>query len=220
MPIVEDQQLYNKVKREADRVYGKPSAYKSGWIVKTYKQRGGTYLDDNKSKDLKRWFKEEWGDIGGQEYPVYRPFKRVSKDTPLTASEIDPQQAKEQIALKQQIKGEANLPKFKAKGEGLSQRIKAEEIKRFSDPDQVAKMAKKYFGKDVPIYLSTKKDKKYMVQDPNGKWVHFGQMGYEDFTKHRDEQRRNNYLNRSRNIRGNWKENKYSPNNLSIHILW
>lgn len=220
MPIVEDKQLYNKVKREADRVYGKPSAYKSGWIVKTYKQRGGTYLDDNKSKDLKRWFKEEWGDIGGQEYPVYRPFKRVSKDTPLTANEIDPQQAREQIALKQQIKGEANLPKWKAKGEGLSQRIKAEEIKKFSDPDQVVKMAKKYFKDDIQVYLSTKKDKKYMVQDPNGKWVHFGQMGYEDFTKHRDEQRRNNYLNRSKNIRGNWKDNPYSPNNLSIHILW
>lgn len=220
MPIVEDQQLYNKVKREADRVYGKPSAYKSGWIVKTYKQRGGTYLNDNKTKDLKRWFKEEWGDIGGQEYPVYRPFKRVSKDTPLTASEIDPKQAKKQIALKQQIKGEANLPKWEAKGEGLSQRIKAEEIKKYSDPIQVEKMAKKYFGYDKPVYLSTKKDKKYMVQDDKGRWVHFGQMGYEDFTKHRDEKRRENYLNRSRNIRGNWKENKYSPNNLSIHILW
>ena len=113
MPIVEDQQLYNAVKRDADRVYGKPSAYKSGWIVRTYKQRGGTYADDNKSKDLKRWFKEDWKDIGGQDYPVYRPTKRVSKDTPLTADEIDPIQAKKQIALKQKIKGEANLPKFK-----------------------------------------------------------------------------------------------------------
>lgn len=220
MPIVEDKQLYNKVKREADRVYGKPSAYKSGWIVKTYKQRGGTYLDDNKSKDLKRWFKEEWGDIGGQEYPVYRPFKRVSKDTPLTASEIDPTQAKKQIALKQKIKGEANLPKFKAKGEGLSQRIKAEEIKKYSNPDEVVRKAKEYFKDDIPVYLSTKKDKKYMVQDPNGKWVHFGAFGMEDYTKHKDEKRRTSYLKRSTNIKGKWKDNPYSPNNLSIHILW
>lgn len=97
---------------------------------------------------------------------------------------------------------------------------KSEEILQYSNPLQVVKMARKYFGKYIPIYISTKKDKKYMVQDPNGKWVHFGQMGFEDFTKHMDEKRRNNYLNRSRNIRGNWKDNPYSPNNLSINILW
>lgn len=41
--IPKDKNLYNKVKAEADKVYGKPSAYKSGWIVKTYKERGGEY---------------------------------------------------------------------------------------------------------------------------------------------------------------------------------
>ena len=112
MPIIEDPKLYESVKRKADNIYGKPSAYKSGWIVKTYKQMGGTYKDDNKPKDLKRWFKEDWGDIGGKDYPVYRPFKRVSSKTPLTAFEIDPKEAKKQIQLKQKIKGDFNLPKF------------------------------------------------------------------------------------------------------------
>lgn len=112
MPIVEDPKLYESVKRKADNIYGKPSAYKSGWIVKTYKQMGGTYKDDDKPKDLKRWFKEDWGDIGGKDYPVYRPFKRVSSKTPLTAFEIDPMEAKKQIQLKQKIKGDFNLPKF------------------------------------------------------------------------------------------------------------
>jgi hypothetical protein len=37
MPVVENIQLYNKVKQEADKIYKKPTAYKSGWIVKTYK---------------------------------------------------------------------------------------------------------------------------------------------------------------------------------------
>jgi hypothetical protein len=220
MPIIDDPTLYSSVKREANRIYGKPSAYKSGWIVKTYKQRGGTYTNDGQDKDLKRWFKEDWGDIGGKDYPVYRPFKRVSSATPLTASEIDPQQAKKQIELKQKIKGDANLPAFKAKGDGLSYRIKAEKIKEFSDPTQAQKMAYKYLGKDADLFLSTKKDKKYMIKDPDDKWVHFGQMGFEDFTKHKDEARQRNYLNRSRNIKGNWKDNPYSPNNLSIHILW
>lgn len=68
--------------------------------------------------------------------------------------------------------------------------------------------------------MSTRKDKKYMIQDPNNKWVHFGQMGYEDYTKHRDDNRRMNYLNRASKIKGRWKTNKYSPNNLAIHLLW
>jgi hypothetical protein len=45
-------------------------------------------------------------------------------------------------------------------------------------------------------------------------------MGYEDFTKHKDDKRRENYLKRTTNIPGNWKDNKYSPNNLSRNILW
>jgi len=59
-----------------------------------------------------------------------------------------------------------------------------------------------------------------MVTRPDGKIVHFGQMGYEDFTRHKDKIRRKNYLTRSRKIRGNWKSDKYSPNNLSINLLW
>lgn len=112
MPIVLDQALYDKIKRTADQVYTKPSAYKSGWIVKTYKEKGGRYADDDKPKNLERWFQEQWGDIGGKAYPVYRPFVRVSKDTPLTATEIDPEQAVKQIALKQKIRGTKNLPPF------------------------------------------------------------------------------------------------------------
>ena len=103
MPIIDNQDLYDKVKAYADAIYEKPSAYKSGFIVKKYKELGGTYTDDNKPKKLKRWYKEEWADIGNKEYPVYRPTKRVSNDTPLTADEIDSKNLKEQIKLKQKI---------------------------------------------------------------------------------------------------------------------
>jgi len=112
MTIPKDQVLYDKVKKEADKVYSKPSAYKSGWIVKKYKELGGEYSDDKKPRKLKRWFKEEWKDIGGLEYPVYRPTKRVNKETPLIPSEINPEQLKRQIFLKQLLKGNANLPPF------------------------------------------------------------------------------------------------------------
>jgi hypothetical protein len=116
MPIVLDKDLYNLVKMKADTIYKKPSAYKSGFIVKKYKELGGTYSNDGKPKELKRWFKEEWKDIGGKDYPVYRPTKRISSKTPLTASEIDQKQAKKQIELKQKIKGKSNLPPFKGAG--------------------------------------------------------------------------------------------------------
>jgi hypothetical protein len=75
-------------------------------------------------------------------------------------------------------------------------------------------------GKDIPIYISDKKDKKYMVQNPDGKWIHFGQLNYQDFTHHLSLLRRNSYLTRTANMRGNWKSDKYSANNLSRNILW
>ena len=115
MPIVLDKELYNSVKQRADEIYKKPSAYKSGFIVKTYKKLGGRYMDDHKQKDLKRWFKEKWQDIGHQGYPVYRPTVRINNSTPLTVNEIDKTQLKKQIALKQVIQGQHNLPQFKAK---------------------------------------------------------------------------------------------------------
>ena len=115
MAVPVNKDLYNAVKEYADIVYNKPSAYKSGFIVKTYKKLGGTYRDDNKEHNLERWFKERWSDVGNKEYPVYRPTIRINKNTPLTINEIDKKNLKSQIKLKQKIKGEKNLPPFKAK---------------------------------------------------------------------------------------------------------
>jgi hypothetical protein len=115
MPIPKNKKLYDKVKEEADSKYSKPSAYKSGYIVKKYKELGGEYIDDNKPKKLAEWFKSEWTDVGDSDYPVYRPTRRVNKTTPLLVSEIDPKNLKEQILLKQIIKGDKNLPPFKKK---------------------------------------------------------------------------------------------------------
>ena len=112
-PINKD--LYQAVKQYADIVYDKPSAYKSGFIVKMYKKLGGTYKNDNKEHNLERWYKERWVDVGHEEYPVYRPTIRISKKTPLTVNEIDSSNLKKQIKLKQKIRGTQNLPPFKAK---------------------------------------------------------------------------------------------------------
>jgi hypothetical protein len=89
-----------------------------------------------------------------------------------------------------------------------------------SDKQEVIKKAKNYLGSDVKIRPSTRKDKKFMVENPKGKMVHFGAKGYDDFTKHKDDTRRQNYLSRATKIKGDWKKDKYSPNNLAINILW
>jgi hypothetical protein len=94
-------------------------------------------------------------------------------------------------------------------------------LRKYSSPHIVQKKAYKYLSKTAKIYPSSKREKKYQIYDPLlKKWVHFGQIGYEDFTKHKNNNRRKNYLARSTKIKGNWKKKKYSPNNLSIHILW
>jgi hypothetical protein len=93
-------------------------------------------------------------------------------------------------------------------------------IDDFSNPTEVQRKAMKYLGKNTLVYLSTRKNKKYMVKSPDNKLIHFGQMGYEDFTKHKDKERRDSYLKRATKIKGNWKDNKYSPNNLAINLLW
>ena len=113
MPKVLDKGLYDKAKKIADEIYKKPSAYKSGYIVKKYKELGGRYGDDDGPKNLERWFLEKWEDVGNKNYPVYRPTKRINDKTPLTLNEIDKNNLKEQIKRKQIIKGNKNLPPFK-----------------------------------------------------------------------------------------------------------
>ena len=95
-----------------------------------------------------------------------------------------------------------------------------EKICEVSNPKMVLKQLEKYYGDEVDLYLSTSKNKKYMVFNEDGKKVHFGSIIHEDHTKHKDKKRRLNYLKRASNIKGNWRQNPFSPNMLSIILLW
>lgn len=76
--------------------------------------------------------------------------------------------------------------------------------------DELEKLASiEYRGTVFPGYnkpiASNRKGKKKMVLVKRGdrvKLVHFGQKGYQDFTQHKDPERRKNYLARSGGIRG------------------
>ena len=94
-------------------------------------------------------------------------------------------------------------------------------LHKYSNPRIAQSNAYKYLGRTAKLYPASNSQKKYSIFDKkNNHWVNFGQMGYEDFTKHRDKARRKNYLTRSKNIKGNWASNRYSANNLSRKILW
>ena len=91
---------------------------------------------------------------------------------------------------------------------------KLKELRNYSDPEYVMQKAK-MMGLN-PVHESSRKDKKYMVFDGRT-MVHFGQMGYEDATKHNDIDRINRFKKR------NWKwqsSSKYSPAYLSYYLLW
>ena len=74
----------------------------------------------------------------------------------------------------------------------------------------------------VVIKQSTNTKKKYMaIFFKDGKKIkttHFGAAGMSDYTKHKDKERKQRYLNRHRK-RENWDDYK-SAGSLSRYILW
>ena len=70
----------------------------------------------------------------------------------------------------------------------------------------------------VKLTKSPKKEKKYRAQFSDGTHTDFGAAGMSDFTKHKDESRRQRYLKRHAK-RENWRNMK-SPGALSRYILW
>jgi hypothetical protein len=179
MAIPLNKELYEKAKLIADETYDKSSAYKSGFIVKTYKKMGGKYKNTGKEKDLKRWYEEGWTDVSplktDSSYPVYRPMKRINKNTPLTVDEIDPNNLLEQSLIKQVIKGKKNLKPFKEiKGTGVPLAFGDYKI----DP-YAYKQAKKL---NITIKPSTKKYKKLDIYDKNNNYLmSVGDTRYNDW---------------------------------------
>ena len=77
-------------------------------------------------------------------------------------------------------------------------------------------------------YHQQEKLKKYMIKNKfTNKYVHFGAMGFLDYTKYIQildlktaNEHRSRYLKRALNIKGNWQLNPYLPNYLSMLLLW
>lgn len=92
-----------------------------------------------------------------------------------------------------------------------------QELNQYSNY-QKAKKKIKFYGLDPKrLYISDKPQKKYYYQWSDGKKTYFGLMGYEDYLKHQDEQRRSRFLRRN----AKWKTfPRDSPAWFSYHITW
>ena len=76
----------------------------------------------------------------------------------------------------------------------------------------------------ISLDYSSRKNNKYMVKLPGGKKVHFGSPKYEDYTIHKDKERRDKYLSRATKIKNKQGElthnNPESSNYWSTKLLW
>ena len=82
------------------------------------------------------------------------------------------------------------------------------------------------------IFLSDKKGRKLYYLSPDDKKVYFGNADYNDFFIYQIMEHhhiiptdsslkyRERYLKRASKIQGDWKSDRYSPNNLAMNILW
>ena len=96
---------------------------------------------------------------------------------------------------------------------------KENEIYKYSNPGRVELNGLRILDSDFELRLSTHKDKKYMIKGDftNDKWVHFGQWGMEDYTKHKDDERRERFRRRN----SKWAISRPdTPSYLSYYLLW
>jgi hypothetical protein len=107
----------------------------------------------------------------------------------------------------------------------MNEKEKLNQLLNVSNPVIVKEKLNEYLKKnninnEINLYMSNRKNKKYMIMNTLGKVIHFGDINFSDHTKHKDDLRREKYLKRAMNIKGNWKDNIFSPNSLSINLLW
>jgi hypothetical protein len=108
-----DQILYDKVKKKLYKEMPTHSAYRSGQLVKKYKEAYEKKYNSKdayegkkpKSSKLQNWFKAEWRTQEGKttykkKGDVFRPTKRINKDTPTTFNELTKKEIKDAMKEK------------------------------------------------------------------------------------------------------------------------
>ena len=84
-----------------------------------------------------------------------------------------------------------------------------EKIYDVSNPELVLKQLKKYYGDKVDLYLSTSKTRNIWYTMKKEKKIHFGDLRYFDYTKHKNKKGREQFRNRNKK----WKD----AENIVLH---
>jgi hypothetical protein len=154
-----DKDLYADVVAEAKSRFDVwPSAYASGWVVKTYKARGGRYAGGG-ARGLTKWFGEEWVDLSRPihedgELVGYEPCGRKASDDPAAypkcrplaeALRMSPSEVKDAIKRKRAAEAKAGgrggrgarapvrVPTYRKNPDAVF-----DKLKEFGAPDAVA----------------------------------------------------------------------------------
>ncbi len=129
--------LYKYVKNLANKKFlSKTGVYKSSWIVREYKKRGGKYTGKKpsyKSSGLKRWYKEKWVDLNRPvknskgkiigykscgrksvksskgKYPLCRPLKKITSKTPKIVKSLSKRSILKAKKKKSKIRHRGNI---------------------------------------------------------------------------------------------------------------
>lgn len=242
-----DPELYESVSNYVKNENPINSAYRSGLIVKLYKKKFKERYEDvepylplgssfsklfREPTGLTRWFSEKWTNQRGKEgyqtpRDVYRPSKRITKDTPITWDELTDDMIKE--AQKQKFTV-GRVKNFKQGSGILSDKEKY--LSQFI-PIQMKKAREQGLDFIDRIEVSPIKNKKYRVflkPDPTtnldrGGYVDYGFYGTlasgkesEDFLEHGDEDRQYKFHQRWKNNSN--RDNVFSPVFYILRLNW
>jgi len=125
-----DLNLYNKVKEMANKVFKSPTGiYRSMWISRKYTELGGLYDKPKSKSKVDRWLSEKWVDLNqpikqnnkivgykkcgtkntqNNLYPLCRPSKRITKESPEAYQTIEKKIIDKANKLKQILKNKGN----------------------------------------------------------------------------------------------------------------
>lgn len=128
---------------------------------------------------------------------------------------------KEISGQKSYLDGSGKVPKDKfmlqLKEVGMTPQVYLRHARRF---------AKKYGYNPKNVMFADNNKNKLMILTDDGRKMRFGSVGNGDFILHTFENKdkglkeRQKYLARATKIKGNWRDDKFSANNLALKILW
>ena len=177
-PTVDNPALYEKAKAIADQKYSKPSAYKSGFIVKEYKRLGGTY-SGAKTKTLTKQIKKIQG--GAIPKAIQTRARTALRKSGQDYSEEDVERKEQELHQK-----------YLANKEKASKRAEKRETKQLAK-DHMITIAVLPEGSpevDLPRFYAVEKTKNIKYKKKNGEQV----------TKQEKQYKLVNPLTKQRNI--------------------